>query len=83
MIIFSPDLYVGVVTGRHLQPNILVQEVTGETRMSKRLTLLSQEKEEKAAMVTATTVPSLTNQNTAFFKVLKLCFPAPQHKAAN
>lgn len=52
-----------------LQPDILVQEVTGEDRMRERLTLLSQEKEEKGAMVTVTTVSSITNQNTAFFKV--------------
>lgn len=65
-----------------LQPDILVQEVTGEDRMRERLTLLSQEKEEKGTMVTVTTVLSLTDQNTTF-KVSKLFFPAPQYKTAN
>lgn len=66
MISFSPDLYVGLPLADILQPDILVQEVTGEDRMRERLTLLSQEKEEKGTMVTVTTVLSPTNQNTTF-----------------
>lgn len=41
--------------------------------MRKRLTLLSQEKEE-IATVTVTAAPSSTNPNAAFFKVSKVGF---------
>lgn len=76
---FPPDLYVGVAD--ILQPDILVQEVTGEDRMRERVILLIQEKEEKGTMATVATAPSLTNQNTTFFKASELFFPAPELKA--
>lgn len=41
--------------------------------MRKRLTLLSQEKEESAT-VTVTAAPSSTNPKAAFFKVSKVVF---------
>lgn len=54
-----------------LQPDILVQEVPGEDRMRKSDFIEPGKKEEKVTMVTVATVPSLTDQNTTFFKVFK------------
>lgn len=57
-----------------LQPDILVQEVTGGQDERKSDFIEPGKKEEKVTMVTVTTVPSLTDPNTTFFKVFKELF---------
>lgn len=72
IIFFPPDLYVGVAAGRHFAAR---HSGPGSYRRGqderKSDFIEPRKKEEKVTMVTVTTVPSLTDQNTTFFKVFK------------